>query len=156
MDNMDAVHENVKSSERFNPDEIMEEIRAEFQEKDIREVTDPFTGIPLTKNVTPEMIHFFVESQALSGRVKQLNKAYALNCEQKAEGGLKGLIRRIIWAMGKVIVMPLVEQQNQVNAEITRCVNSVFAQIEYQKSYIEILEKEICQMQEQLKDKGKT
>lgn len=145
-------HETDASQEAFHPDAVMEEIRASVREKDIREVTDPFTGIPLTRNVTPEMANHFTESLKLKDRIREINQDYAVSLTPEAGGSvLKKLIRKVVWKLGGILALPLVKQQNRVNAEMTRCLNSAYAQLEYQKHYIGILEGELRELEERVK-----
>ena len=141
---MDMMQKSTgKNTSGFDADRIMNEIRREAEEKNIREVTDPFTGIPLTRNVTPEMANQYTESLKLKSRIRELNNGYAIGWNPPKEGGIRKLLRRLVWALGKLVVLPVMEEQNRVNAEMTRCLNSAYAQLEYQKHYIEILEEQL-------------
>lgn len=132
--------------ESINIEKIMEEIRQEIKEKGYTNDLLSFQDIvdEQTENRTME------EYYDILNNIWNV-KAYRLLSSEGCFGKLKTFIKKVIRKSIKFYIEPIVNDQNEFNANNVRLLNMIHSYMELTDQKIAMLEKELDEVKKQIK-----
>ena len=124
--------------ENIDIEKIMEEIRQEIKEKGYKESDLSFSDIPITDQADIEESY---NEQVLLENIRGANQSTRVDFYKPIDGGIKGLIKKIIRKMVKPIILHLCQEQEIFNAYTVRTINQLYSYNKQLEKRIEDLEK---------------
>lgn len=108
--------------EKINVQKIVEEIRKEIEEKGYTEDMLSFHEIPIEN----ELLTDEFQMSEWKNNLKMANARCQINYYREIpQTGIKKFIKRVIRKLAGFLIIPIIEEQNDFNAYVVRCLNQV-------------------------------
>lgn len=135
--------------ETVNTEEIMQEIRAQIEQRGYKKSDLRFADVTIDTTDNMEDIDEYFELQNFGLTVDKMNSRRTVQCWKMLRGNkIAVLFKKIIRKLVKFYIEPIVREQNQFNFYTTSAMAQLYAKLEKEQAVeLELLQKRVEELE---------